>query len=111
MGVGVVRVGRVQRHCPRAKPAAVVVAAAVVVVGGGDVAVAVAVGGWKTHVGGSADACPVHARAVSNCRQERRAHARGRKRRWADVKVIEGEQLAGALKMMSHLEVWPRECQ
>ena len=89
------RVGRVQRHSPRAKPAAVVVAAAVVVVG--DVVAvptAAAVGGWKTRVGGSADACPVHARAGPN----RRAHARERERTWADVKAIEGEQTVGALR-------------
>lgn|SRR6267142_1852927 len=109
MGVELVRVGRVQRHFPRAKPAAVVVAVAVVVVVV-DVAAAAAaaVGGWKTRVGGSADACPVHARAVSNRRQEKRAHARERERTWADVKVIEGEQTVGALKSMSHSEEWAR---
>ncbi len=76
VGVGEVRVGRVQRHALRAKPAA----AALVV--------AAAVGSWATRVGGSAHAWQTDARGISNCRQERHAQAHG----WemsADVKGIE----------------------
>jgi hypothetical protein len=98
----VVRVGRVQRHSPRAKPAVVVVAAAIAVVA------AAAVGGWRTRVGGSAEACPAEARSVSNRQQETRAHAHGKELRGVDVKVIEDGQTVGVLELMSHWEGWPR---
>jgi hypothetical protein len=100
-----VRVGRVQRHSPRAKPAVVVVAAAIAVVAA---AAAAAVGGWRTRVGGSAKACPADARAVSNRQQETRAHAHGKELMGADVKVIESGQTVGVLELMSHWEGWPR---
>lgn len=87
MGVGLVRVGRVQRHSPREKPAAVAVGG----VGG-------AVSSWATRVGGSAHAWRVDSRAgaVIDCRPETRAqtHEKGVKR--VDVKVNEGELTVGA---------------
>ena len=78
VGVGEVRVGRVQRHSPRAKPAAAALVAA-----------AAAVGSWATRVGGSARAWQADAHGISNCRQERHAQVHGWEIMSADVKGIE----------------------
>jgi len=84
--VGLVRVGRVQRHSPRAKPAAVAVGG----VGG-------AVSSWATRVGGSAHAWRTDSRAgaVIDCRLETCAQTHGKGVKRVDVKVNEGELTVG----------------